>query len=47
VPAFEAGIVDLDPLGASAAGDHDELFDVVIEHLQRRLTELVGETETS
>jgi hypothetical protein len=47
VPALEAGLVDLDPLGASAAGDHDALFDVVIEHLQRRLTELVGESETS
>ena len=46
VPAFEAGLVDLDPLGAT--GDDDEaLFDHIVAHLQRRLTELVSETETS
>jgi hypothetical protein len=46
LPAFEAGLVHLDPLGGDSA-DHTELFDNVVAHLQRRLAELVDGSETS
>lgn len=46
LPAFEAGLVELDPLSVDPA-DHSELLDNVGAHLQRRLAELVDESETS
>ncbi len=46
VPAFEAGLVEVDSLGVSQE-DEGDFSDVVVDHMQCRLTELVSKTETS